>query len=209
MRVLVVAAHPDDETLGCGATIARHVSEGDEVHVVVMTDNYRSPDIFEHFKEAIKILGVKNGHLFKYPDSELELRTRLELAQSIEDYVETMGVPDVVYTHSEDDLSQDHRATFWAAVTAFRPVWGTSISIYSCEIPSGTDWSPQPFVPNMFVDVGRFMDQKVDALNCYTTEVREFPHPRSDISLYARSKFWGTHCGLECAEAFKIVREVR
>lgn len=208
-KVLVISAHPDDETLGCGGTIIKHISQGDEVYCLVMAGNYRSPNIDEHFKNAMSVLGVEHYKSFNLPDMELEKYTMRELSEYIEDYIQEAGVPDVVYTHWEHDLSQDHRLTFLATITALRPVWGKPFSIYSFESPSSTEWGGHPFNGEMFVDINGFMAKKLKALACYVTEVQPFPHPRSEESLRGRAIYWGSYCGLKYAEAFEVVREVR
>lgn len=209
LRVFVISSHPDDETLGCAGTIAKHIANGDEVHCIVMASNYRSPQIADDFQKVMLVLGVKHYKLFGLPDMELEKYTMRELSKLIEQYIEEVGVPDVVYTHWEKDLSQDHRLTFLATITALRPVWNKSFFIYSFESPSSTEWSGHPFDAEMFVDVKDFMDKKMEALKCYKTEIQLFPHPRSKESLMGRAIYWGSYCGLEYAEAFKVVREVR
>lgn len=208
MKVLIVVAHPDDETLGCGGTIARHISKGDDVRLFVMTDNFRSPNIFSYFKKAIEILGVNNYELIGLPDSELERFTTVELTQKIETLIGD-NIPDIVYTHYYDGLSQDHRITAQVVQIVFRPIWSKKVSLYAFEIPSDTDWSAKPFIANMFVDINDYLKYKLEAMSCYETETRDFPHSRSEESLIARAKFWGTHCGLKAAEAFRVLREVK
>jgi len=187
----------------------KHISQDDEVYCLVMANNYRSPKIYKHFKKAMSILGVKHYKSLDLPDSELERYTRMELAQMIENYVEEIGVPDVIFTHHMDELSQDHRIISLVTLTVFRPVWGKPFSIYSFDSPSSTEWSSQPFNPDLFIDVKEFMDKKIEACKCYKTEFREFPHPRSEESLLSRARYWGAFCGLEYAEAFKVIREVK
>lgn len=208
-KVLVVCGHPDDESLGCGGTIARHVSEGDRVHCLIVCNNYRSPKISKHYYDAMGELGVKNYRLLDLPDMQLEKYTRKDVAEKVEAYVKEIGVPDVVYTHHPNELSQDHRFTFWAVATVFRPVWDKPISIYSFDSPSSIEWSPEVFKPTMFVDICGFLEAKIRACKCYRTEFRESPHPRSEESIIARARYWGMHCGLEYAEAFDVIREVR
>jgi len=208
-KVLVICAHPDDESLGCGSTMLKHISQGDEVYCLVLTDNFRSPRIFEYFAKAAAILGITDYKLLKLPDSQLEKYTRMELAQEIEKYTQEIGTPDIIYTHHPDELSQDHRIIFWAALTAFRPVWDKVFSIYSFDSPSSTEWSTRPFVPNMFVDIGGFLEKKIEAIKCYETELRDAPHPRSIEALESRARYWGSHCGVLFAEAFEVIREIR
>lgn len=207
--ILVVCAHPDDESLGCGGTIAKHVSKGDHVRCLVMANNYRSPRIYDDLDAAMRVLGVIDCKTLDLPDSTLERYTRMELAQMVEEYVQSVGVPDIVYTHSPDELSQDHRIVFWTVLTVFRPVWDKRPSIYSFESPSSAEWSSHAFDPNMFVDIGNHIEQKIQACACYATEFREPPHPRSAELLKSRAVYWGSCCGVRYAEAFRLVREVR
>jgi LmbE family N-acetylglucosaminyl deacetylase len=209
MKILVIVAHCDDETLGCGGTIAKHVDMGDDVYCFVMTDNYRSPEIAEHFKNAMDVLGVKSCQLLQFGDMQLEKYTIWELSQRIEEYLKKIGVPDIIYTHYENDLSQDHKLTYQATVTALRPIWGKPFSLYSFDTASSTEWSGKPIEAHMFVDISKYMDKKLKAFNCYKTEIREYPHPRSCKALESRAIYWGTHCEMECAEAFQVIREVR
>lgn len=210
-KILVLVAHPDDETFSCGGTIARHIDEGDKVSAWVLTNNYRSPDIYDDFKNAMDILGVKECRLFDLKDSYLETIPVFELAQSIELNLKEEGLPDIVYTHYEHDLSTDHRRTFEAVITVFRPVWNKPIDIYSFETPSASEWASgdKPFVPNVFYDIRETLKRKIKAAKCYPTEIREFPHSRSVESLEARARYWGTWCGLRYAEPFKLIRSIR
>jgi len=207
MKVLAIAAHPDDETLGCGGTLARHVLQGDEVTVMIMTDNFRSPDILSYAKDAMKVLGVQKHYFFAYPDSTLEQKTILEMAELVEHFV-SKNVPDIVYTHYEHDLSIDHRITFQVTLTVFRSVWNKPISIYAFEVPSGSDWGFHQFSPAHFVDISGTLETKLNALSCYETETRPFPHPRSEESIRSRAKVWGSYSGLKAAEGFQVVRSV-
>lgn len=208
-KILVVCAHPDDETLGCGGTMMKYIANGDDVYVLVMTNNFRSPNIYEYFTKATKILGIKDYKLLDLPDSELERYTRMELSRMVEEYIQEIGVPDIVYTHSQNELSQDHGITFWATLTAFRPVWGKPFSVYSFESPSSSEWAADLFKPRLFVDIKGYLEKKIKVFKCYETEYREYPHPRSAELFEARAKYWGSYCGLEYAEAFEVVREVR
>ena len=208
-KVLVVAAHPDDETLGCGGTIAKHIAQGDQVFCLIMAGNHRSPDITDYFISAMEVLGLVNYKLLGLPDMELEKSTLWSLAQSIENFIREIGVPDIIYTHSSRELSQDHRITAEAVAIAMRPVWGKPFSIYAFDSPSSTEWSDRPFNATMFVDISKYMYKKIKAIQCYTTETASPPHPRSEPSIRARSVYWGSHCGLTCVEAFTVIREVR
>ena len=204
MKVLVVCAHPDDETLSMGGTIANHILKGDDVSVLVMTNNYRDPNIHLSFANAMEILGVTKYKLLNLPDSELENMLTMKLSSLIEDYAKG-NYPDLVYTHDRNELSQDHLITCHATLIAFRPV-SKPVSILSFESPSSSEWSGVPFNANYFTDIKETLRIKLQALSCYNTELRPFPHPRSQRSLIARSNYWGSFMGLENAEAFSVVR---
>jgi len=208
-KVYAIVSHPDDESFGCGATIAKHIAHGDDVHCLVMTNNYRSSCIYQHLDKAMTILGVEKYKLFDLPDHQLEKYTRMELTQILEEYVKTNGVPDIVYTHNLNDLNQDHQITCLTVSTVFRPVWDKKVSIYWFDTPSSTEWALKPFAPNVFVDIEGYLEKKIEACKCYETEFRQLPHPRSAESLESRARYWGMCCGLKYAEAFELMREVR
>jgi LmbE family N-acetylglucosaminyl deacetylase len=226
VKVLVIAAHPDDEVLGCGATAARLAQEQHEVHIAILGEGITSRHaqradadanqlhaLHRQAQSAAFKLGAKSLVLHKFPDNRLDTVPLLEVIKVIEELVDQIS-PEVIYTHHPGDLNVDHGVIYRAVLTATRPMVGQRVrEIYAFEVPSSTEWafgSVQPsFRPNVFVDVAATLETKIAALACYETEVREFPHPRSPESLRAVARRWGSAVGCHAAEAFELVRSVR
>lgn len=224
--VLVVAAHPDDEILGCGATAARLVQEGHEVYFAILgegiTSRHGTRDaadashlylLQQHARAASHKVGVKELFLHKLPDNRLDTVPLLEVVKLVEDLVDKLR-PEVIYTHHGGDLNVDHGVIHRAVLTATRPVSGQPVrEIYAFEVASSTEWAFQQvgpvFRPNVFVDVSRTFEVKIAAMACYETESREFPHPRSPEALRAIAARWGSVAGCVAAEAFELIRSVR
>lgn len=225
-RVLVVAAHPDDEVLGCGATMARLANEGHEVKIAIMGEGItsRSPEreqaaamelaqLHKEARAAATKVGAKDVVLYKLPDNRLDTVPLLDVVKLVEDLVEKFK-PDAVYTHHPGDLNVDHGVVYRAVLTATRPMAGQPVrDVYAFEVPSSTEWAfqrlGQSFCPNVFVDVAATLEAKIDAMACYKTESRPFPHPRSPEALRAIAARWGSVVGCRAAEAFELVRSVR
>jgi N-acetylglucosamine malate deacetylase 1 len=222
--VLVVAAHPDDEVLGCAGTIARHTSEGNEVHIAFLTDGVSSRGEEKGTREgeikrrrasaseAARILGANPPHFLDFPDQRLDSVPLLEIAQAIERLAAPLEL-EAIYTHSVGDLNLDHRLACAAVLTAFRPTPDQSVSaIYGFEILSSTEWnfgaSNLAFHPARFVCISGVLKQKISALEAYNEEMRDFPHPRSYDAVRALAALRGSTVGVEAAEAFSVLREV-
>jgi LmbE family N-acetylglucosaminyl deacetylase len=223
--ILVVAAHPDDEILGCGATAARHVQEGRDVYFAILgegiTARHESREaadagqlsrLHEHAHAAARKIGVKDLFLHKLPDNRLDTVPLLDVVKLVEDLVLRLK-PEVIYTHHPGDLNVDHGVVHRAVLTATRPMRGQPVKeIYAFEVPSSTEWAfglCPVFRPNVFVDVGAALETKIAAMACYETESRKFPHPRSPEALRAIATRWGSVVGCVAAEAFELVRCVR
>lgn len=198
-RILVVAAHPDDEILGCGATLAKHLAEGDTVDVLLMSRGRETYDFMGFQKET----GF-NYHVFNNPDQRFETTCMVELVSDIENIALKVN-PDIVYTHSSKDLNLDHRLTLEAVLVAFRSC-GSPIKILSFEILSSTEYNLKPFEPNYYNNVDGFLHLKYDYMNFYSAEMREYPHPRSMKGVFIKAQSRGLEVGMEQAEAFEIVR---
>ncbi len=220
-KILIIASHPDDETIGCGATIARHISDGDEVKIMTMTNGISSRGITDKkniqkrkdcFVQAMKILGAEIVAQGDFPDNMLDSVPLLELVKFIEkEKIKTNY--NIVYTHSSSDLNVDHRLTFQASMTAFRPEPNETIKEIRCfEIPSSTDFSASQissaFKPNLFISTENFHEIKVRALEIYRDEIKEFPHSRSIKAIDALATVRGSSVGIEKAEAFEVVRKI-
>ncbi len=227
MKILVVAAHPDDEVLGCGGTIERLSREGHEIAIAILGEGVTSrydqrekadPALIKalHGKagEVARLLGAKQLLLHSLPDNRFDTLPLLEVVKVVEDLV-TGIKPEVIYTHHGGDLNMDHVITHRAVLTATRPIKGHPVrEVYAFEIASSTEWAFQrfepAFQPNVFVDIsGTGVEVKQRAMTMYETEARAFPHPRSPEALAAIARRWGSVVGCEAAEAFELVRFIR
>ncbi len=219
MRVLVIAAHPDDELLGLGATVARHAAEGDEVLSVVVSEGASSryqagaETLQGSGRAAAKILGVKDIRFLGMRDQYLDAQPITEVIRPIERIVDEWA-PEIVYTHHWGDLNRDHRVVSEAAMVSCRSVGDRYPRRVVCfETPSSTEWSSTDvslqFTPNLFVDASSTIETKLAAMREYASEVRPPPHPRALESLRSRAAYWGQIVGKPYAEAFVLVREVR
>jgi len=220
-KVLVIAAHSDDEVLGCGGTIVRLSKKGYEMYVLILGEGITSRDdirdlqkreieildLKRQAEEANKILGVKQVFHHDFPDNRFDTVPFLDLIKVIEK-IKNQVKPDIIFTHYEKDLNIDHQITYKAVITATRPIKGETVKeIYSFEIPSSTEWSyPLSFPPNVFYDISETINVKLRALKEYKTELREYPHPRSLEGVKLNAKYWGMKVGLKHAEAYKVVR---
>ncbi|HSS98214.1 MAG TPA: PIG-L deacetylase family protein [Terriglobales bacterium] len=226
MKVLVVAAHPDDEVLGCGGTMARLSQEGHDVYIAILgegitsrhaqrseADQQQLAALHRHAKLAAKRVGAKDLFLYKLPDNRLDTVPLLEVIKLVEELVEKLK-PEVIYTHHPGDLNVDHGVVNRAVMTATRPITGQCVrEIYAFEVPSSTEWAFQhlqpSFRPNVFMDVSGRVETKIEALACYDSEFRSFPHPRSPEALRAIASRWGSVVGCQAAEAFELLRSIR
>ncbi len=224
--VLVVAAHPDDEVLGCGGTMARLANEGQEVRIAIlaegMTSRYRQREqanrkqldhLHSNAQQAADRVRAKELVLCKLPDNRLDTVPLLEVVKLVEDLIEKFN-PAVIYTHHPGDLNVDHGVVHRAVLTASRPIPGQLVrEIYAFEVPSSTEWAFQrlepSFRPSVFVDISATLETKVSALACYDTETRKFPHPRSPEAVRAIAMRWGSVAGFQAAEAFELIRSLR
>ncbi len=225
--ILVIAAHPDDEVLGCGGTMARLAMEGNDVYTLILGEGVTSRDkkrdrinrekdlgeLKNHIIEANKLLGVKKTYTFDFPDNRFDTVALLDIIKAIEEVKGDVS-PDIMFTHHHGDLNVDHNITFRAALTACRPIKDESVKeVYSFEIPSSTEWNAPSsityFMPDYFVDVSKGIEAKNNALKEYKSELRDFPHPRSLEALELNAKQWAIKVGLEVVEAFKTIRIIK
>jgi LmbE family N-acetylglucosaminyl deacetylase len=219
-RILVVAAHPDDETYGLGGTIARHVRQSDSVHVLILTDgvtarhNVTDPQKTAA-RAACEILGA-DVSFAGLPDQRLDGMPLLETIRPIYDLVKELR-PQIVYTHHRGDVNQDHRAVFEATLVAVRPFGDNPVrQVFSYEVASSTEWGPPfaewTFLPNVFVDINATLDTKLMAVEAYRqtyqSEVKPFPHPRSPEAVRTFARQRGITAGMQAAEAFILVRQL-
>lgn len=224
--VLVIAAHPDDEVLGCGGTVSRLAHEGHDVYIAILgegiTSRYQQrEDADAAFIEALhnrsrrvaQLLGTKDVFLYHLPDNRFDTVPLLDVVKTIEDLIGELE-PNVIYTHHSGDLNIDHSITHRAVLTATRPMRNQPVrEIYTFEVQSSTEWAFQRFEPvfrpNVFVDISDTLEIKIQALALYESEVRDFPHPRSAKALEAAAHRWGSVVGCAAVEAFELIRAIR
>lgn len=224
--ILVVAAHPDDEVLGCGGTIARHADDGDLVQVLIVAEGATSrqgkrdrdqaadelTNLAQAAQKASTILGAVEVELMDLPDNRLDSLNRLDLIKQVETRI-ARHQPEVVYVHHVGDVNVDHRRLHEAVVTACRPVPGQTVrQLLSFEVASSTEWQPPGsapvFHPNWFVDISSHWERKCLALEAYASEMRPWPHARSIKSLEHLARWRGAQIGVEAAEAFCLLRQI-
>lgn len=187
---MCVAAHPDDEVLGVGGTLLRHIAAGDEVRVV-LAHRCRTDSELES-REAERRMGAPYERLW-------------ETSRSIGDAVSGF-MPELVYTHAAADLHHEHQDVMQRTLVACRPLSGVR-TLLAFETPSATDWSGRPFLPQRFHDIDDVIEDKLHVWGAYASEARAQPHPRNDDALYTRAMFWGQRVGIDFAEAFEVVRD--
>lgn len=220
-RVLVVAAHPDDECLGAAGAVARHREQGDSVSVVILGEGIASragipadetrrlqEELTESARKAQAVLGGPPPLMRSFPDNAFDSVPLLSVVQAIEDVIEETK-PELIYTHHAGDVNIDHRIVAEAVEAAARPLQGTTIrEVRAFEIASSTEWNftRPPFRPNVFVALTEVqLAKKIDALRCYASEMRHFPHPRSVEYLTALARVRGGQSGSFAAEGFALV----
>lgn len=221
MRMLVIAAHPDDEVLGCGGYIARY-SEQNEVFTAIVTEGcsaqYKGRDVKEIIKqkkksafEAGRLLGVKRVVFGDFPDMKLDTVSHVDLNRFLSNTIQKVR-PDLILTHHPGDVNLDHRLVFQSTMVAARPIGGRAPDLLLYETPSATEWqsydNKTAFIPNVFIDISDTLGLKIEALKCYDVELRSYPHPRSEEGLRAYASFRGLAAGLEAAEGYRMLRAV-
>jgi len=215
MKVLVIAPHPDDEVLGCGGTIVKHVSNDDIVYLCIVTKTY-TPDWTMSFaekrkkeiKNANRILGIEKTYLLDFPTVKLDTIPQKELNDSIAKIVRVVN-PDILYIPHQGDLNKDHRLVFDSALVSIR-FNNKIIKVRSYEVLSSTEWGRMysPFIPNTYVDITKTFEKKINAMIEYGKELKGSLHPRSIEIIEALAKRRGSEVGLKYAEAFMLIREI-
>lgn len=218
--ILTIAAHPDDEALGAAGTLARHVAEGDQVHIAFLADGEGargSVDNLSKRRQAAQaagdIIGAFSVQFMDFPDNQMDTVSLLCVSQAVEKIIDQIK-PDIIYTHHGGDLNIDHQITHRAVLTACRPQPDFCVrEIYGFEVLSSTEWaSPDQdnaFRPTYHVDISKYYAQKKKALECYADEMRAFPHSRSYEAVEALATLRGAQAGLKKAESFTIIRFIR
>jgi LmbE family N-acetylglucosaminyl deacetylase len=223
-KILIIAAHPDDEVLGCGGTAARLVKEGNEAYTLILGEGITSRDdsrqkekreqeivqLKKQVHEANHVIGIKEVFTYDFPDNRFDSVPLLDIVK-VTETIKNKVKPDIVFTHYEQDLNIDHRVTYQAVLAAMRPTVGETVKeIYSFEVLSSTEWNyPLRFSPDVFFDISETLKSKLSAMEKYQSELREYPHPRSIKGIRLNAEQWGMKTGLQYAEAFKLVRLVK
>ena len=218
--VLVIAAHPDDEVLGVGGTLIKHIRNKDNVFCLILGegvtsrkeyDEKRLESLHSECKKAGKIIGFKKIFLSKLPDNKFDSVPLLNIIKEIEGYIKKIK-PDIVYTHHGGDVNIDHRITYKAVMTACRPCNSDCPKeIYSFETLSSTEWqldNKKIFVPNIYINIEKEIDKKIKAMKEYKSEIRNYPHPRSEKGISTLASFRGLQANLRYAEAFRLERKI-
>jgi LmbE family N-acetylglucosaminyl deacetylase len=220
--ILVVAAHPDDELLGCGGTLVRHAKDGDRVHILIMATGATSRDsgdeagiaaLEKAAAAAASRIGAEPPRFAGFPDNAMDSVELLRIVKAVEEVVDEIS-PHIVYTHHGGDLNIDHVLTHRAVLTACRPLPDASIeAVYAFETLSSSEWGSAdidpPFRPQHYVDIADTLPAKLVALGAYASEMRPFPHPRSDQAVEALARVRGSEAGVAAAEAFSVLLQVR
>lgn len=224
--IAVIAAHPDDEILGCGGTIARHIQQGDKVHVLILAEGLTSRSALRNPKKmqneladlakaahtANELLGVSSLTLEQLPDNRMDSLDRLDIIKHIENFIRQYQ-PTTIYTHHAGDVNIDHRRVHEAVVTASRPMPNCHLikTLLFFEIASNTEWqtpgSAPAFLPNWYVDISKTLTKKLKALEAYQSEMREWPHARSIKALEYLAGWRGANIGVQAAESFMLGRQ--
>lgn len=219
--VLVVVAHADDEALGCGGSLAKHVAAGDEVHAIFVADGVTSRSGAgqeemvrrqQATEKARQIFGISTMAFLDLPDNRLDSLSLLDIVQPLEALIAKL-LPEIIYTHHYGDLNVDHRLVHQAVMTACRPLPGSTVrEILTFEVMSSTEWSSPglaPFLPNLFVDISAQLEIKMQGLEAYALEMRVPPHSRSTEHVRNLAKHRGYCMGVDAAEAFMVMRVLR
>ena len=223
-KILIIAAHPDDEVLGCFGTVARLIKEGYEAYTLILGVGKTSRDekrMVENRKDDIELLnneiedanaiiGIKKVFVESFPDNRFDSVDLLDIIKVISKVKEEVQ-PDIIFTHYANDLNIDHQKTYEAVITATRPMQDECVKeIYSFEILSSTEWNyPLSFSPDTYFDISETLDLKIESMQRYSSELCEYPHPRSLEGIELNAKYQGMRVGKRHVEAFKTIRCVK
>ena len=212
MKVLVFAPHNDDEVLGVGGTIARLAREGHKITVCEATSGPKYEMMQREAREAHKVLGASASVFLNLPVNGLRNMPQTEINQAVAEAVNAVQ-PDLAFLPHQGDMHTDHSALAMAAMVALRPVSCPSVRrIYAYETLSETEWNTptveNAFLPNTWVDISSDIETKLEAMRCYRSQLRAFPHPRSEQAILALARLRGSTVCVPCAEAFMLIRGI-
>lgn len=226
-RILIIAAHPDDEIIGVGGTVAKLKAEGNEIYALILGEGQTSrfdareladlslvEKLHQDTLAAAQIIGYKEVFFENFPDNRFDSVSLLDVVKKVEQHIRELS-PEVIFTHHGGDLNIDHQVTNHAVLTASRPIGNYSVQdIYAFETLSSTEWNfsnkEEQFCPNLFVEINeQSYEKKCEAMRAYASELCTFPHPRSIEMFDIQMKKWGSTVGKKYAEAFEVIRSVR
>ena len=220
-NILCIVAHPDDEALGVGGTLIKHVECGDIVNIVILSDGEgakllkkeKNVKRLDNAHKWSKLAGTKLLDVMNFPDQKFDAIPQIEIVSALEEIIKK-AKPDIVYTHFLYDINKDHQITAEAVLVALRPIskFGLVPEIRSFETPSTTDQTPQiidfNFSPNLYINITKQWKKKSICLKAYSKEMKKYPHPRSLKSIKSLAVKRGSECMQELAEAFYIIRKI-
>ncbi|HEY4512529.1 MAG TPA: PIG-L family deacetylase [Candidatus Paceibacterota bacterium] len=223
-NVIAIVAHPDDEIIGVGGALRKHIKAGDKVRVLILGDGKTSRDTIveknktevlnvslEETAMALKILGISSYQRLSLPDNKFDSLPLLDIVKKVSNFISAIK-PDVVYTHHFGDLNIDHKLTFEATIIACRPIEINVNKILLFETLSSTEMSGHQirdvFLPNYFINIENELEDKLNATSQYASELCDFPHPRSIITIRENAHVWGSKVNLKAAEAFELFRYI-
>lgn len=219
-KVIVISAHPDDEVLGAGGSILKHVANGDQVYWLITTNiseagGFPPEMVSERQKEINKVeevLGIQKTFLLNYPTMSLSSSTVNEMVPKISKVFKEVE-PEIIYCLNRSDAHSDHRYTFEAVMActkSFRYPYIKRVLLYECI--SETEFAPalpeKVFLPNYFVDISNYLQKKLEVMNIYASELGEHPFPRSERNIEALATFRGASAGMDYAEAFQLIKYI-
>lgn len=224
-KILVVAAHPDDEILGLGGTILKHIAAGDRVHTIILAEGLTSRaatpqnelnQLHQTAHNVAKFLGVEKLTLCKFPDNQMDSIPLLQVIKPIEQEIDDFQ-PDTIYTHHAADVNIDHQIAHHAVITASRPMPHQCVkNLFFFETLSSTEWQTptslpngNSFFPTVYIDIEPFIEKKLQALHFYQGEMRKYPHSRSYEGIRLLAQYRGLCVGLKFAEAFILGRSIQ
>lgn len=218
-KIILIVAHPDDEVLGMGGTLAGLARAGEDLHIAFLSkgEDSRGKKIANEQLRAGQAGKVADSlkaelhWLANFPDNEFDKVSLLQVTKAVEEIINKIH-PDIVYTHHYGDLNIDHRISFQAVMTACRPGKTSVRKIYSCEVLSSTEWQAKTaanvFLPNTYIDIEKYIGLKIKLMELYKREIAAFPFPRSAEGIRTLAKFRGMESGLKYAEAFRLIRSI-
>lgn len=219
-NVIIISAHPDDETLGAGGTILKHIAKGDKVFWLIVTNVFehqgftkeRVDSRQEEIKKVEKLLGISKTYLLNYPTMSLSSSSLIKMVPEISKVFSEVE-PEIIYTLNRSDAHSDHRVIFdavMACTKSFRYPFIKQILMYECI--SETEFAPalaeKAFLPNYFVDITEYIDQKNEIMKVFESEIAEHPFPRSLENIKALAHFRGASVGVKYAEAFQLLKYI-